>query len=73
MIGAVLAVLIGAFNTVPVLHAFLVSVQGEVTLVIAALIFTGSIAAMGALLRPPRPARWDLRLVRAELGRIGRG
>ena len=73
MIGAVLAVLIGAFNTVPVLHDFLVSVQGEVTLVIAALIFTGSIAAMGALLRPPRHPRWDLRLVLGELGRIGRG
>jgi hypothetical protein len=73
MIGAVLAVLIGAFNTVPVLHDFLISVQGEVTLVIAALIFAGSIAVMGALLRPPRPARWDLRLVRAELGRLGRG
>jgi hypothetical protein len=73
MIGAVLAVLIGAFNTVPVLHEFLVSVQGEVTLVIAALIFAGSIAVMGALLRPPRPARWDVRLVWAELGRLGRG
>ena len=73
MIGAVLAVLIGAFNTVPVLHSFLISAQGEVTLVIAALIFTGSIAAMGALLRPPRHPRWDLRLIRAELGRIGRG
>jgi len=73
MIGAVLAVLIGAFNTVPVLHDFLVSVQGEITLVIAALIFAGSIAIMGTLLRTPRPARWDVRLVRAELGRIGRG
>ncbi|MHB8532800.1 MAG: hypothetical protein ACYDC2_08770, partial [Solirubrobacteraceae bacterium] len=73
MIGAVLAVLIGAFNTVPVLHDFLVSGQGEVTLVVAAVIFAGSIAAMGALLRPPRPVRWDVRLVRAELGRLGRG
>jgi len=73
MIGAVLAVLIGAFNTVPVLHDFLISVQGEVTLVIAAMIFAGSIAIMGALLRTPPPARWDVRLVRAELGRIGRG
>ena len=73
MIGAVLAVLIGAFNTVPALHDFLVSAQGELTLAVAALIFAASIAAMGALLRPPRPARWDLRLVRAELGRLGRG
>lgn len=73
MIGAVLGVLIGAFNTVPALHDFLVSAQGEVTLVIAAAIFAGSIAAMGALLRPPRPVRWDLRLVRSELGRLGRG
>jgi hypothetical protein len=73
MIGAVLAILIGAFNTVPALHDFLVNTRGQVTLVIAALIFAGSIAAMGALLRPPRPARWDVRLVRAELGRLGRG
>jgi hypothetical protein len=73
MIGAVLAILIGAFNTVPALHNFLVSAQGQVTLVIASLIFAGSIAAMGALLRPPRPVRWDVRLVRAELGRLGRG
>ena len=72
MIGAVLAVLIGAFNTVPALHDFLISAQGELTLVIAALIFAGSISAMGALLRPPRPVRWDLRLVRSELGRLGR-
>lgn len=72
VIGAVLGLLVGVLNTVPGMHDFFASTQGQATLVGAALLCAGSIMTQRLLLRPEHPVRWNLSAVPAAVERLSR-
>jgi hypothetical protein len=70
ILAGTLLTMFAFLNGVDAVHAVYTSAFGSVVLVAVVLVFTSSVVAMKALLRQPKPLRWDLERVSTDLGRM---